>query len=210
MLDLKDFKENLIYNNYVDRKQEILELIKEGEQSAKKIAEKFGVSLMSIYRDLKTLEEEGLIIRKYGRLEIASKIPKEIPPKNKDLCAFCQKENTDRLKFSFYLENGRQIHTCCPHCGLMMYKSIIEPIEAIITKDFITCNLVGGASAYYVLGSSAAPCCSPSALAFARKEDAYMFKSGFGGDVFEFGEATKIIWELMKYGNLLKIGKIDK
>ncbi len=194
----------------MDRKREILKLIKEGEQNTKKLAERFGVSLMSIYRDLKDLEKEGLIVRKYGRLEVATKNVQESNQKPRDICAFCGKENDDRLRYTFHLENGKQIHTCCPHCGLMMYKSIIEPIEAITTKDFITCNLVGGASAYYVLGSAAAPCCSPSALAFSRKEDAYMFKTGFGGEVFEFDQAVKVIWDLMKYGSILKISKFSK
>ncbi len=194
----------------MDRRREILKLIKEGEQNTKKLAEKFGVSLMSIYRDLKELEKEGLIIRKYGKLEVANRNVKEAKDKERDKCAFCQKENDDRLRFTFHLENGKQIHTCCPHCGLLLYKSIIDPIEAITTKDFITCNLLSGTSAYYVLGSAATPCCSPSALAFSRKEDAYMFKNGFGGEVFEFDEATKVIWELMKYGSILKIGKFNK
>ncbi len=199
-----------MYNKYVDRRKEILDLIKDGEQNAKRLADRFGVSLMSIYRDLKALEEEGIITRKYGKIELTSRLPQKPNPDQKDICAFCQKENPDRLKFTFYLENGKQINTCCPHCGLLMYKSIMEPIEAIITKDFITCNLVGGASAYYVLGSSAAPCCTPSALAFGRKEDAIMFKNGFGGEVFEFDEATKIIWDLMKYGSILKITKFNR
>jgi len=194
----------------VDRRREILKLIKEGEQNTKKLAERFGVSLMSVYRDLKELEKEGLITRKYGKLEIASRSTKDIQERPKDLCAFCQKENDDRLRFTYYLENGKQVHTCCPHCGLLLYKSIMDPIEAITTKDFISCNLLGGASAYYVLSSSAAPCCSPSALAFARKEDAIMFKTGFGGEVFEFEEATKVIWDLMKYGSIMKIGKISR
>lgn len=194
----------------MDRKREILKLIKEGEQNTKKLAEKFGVSLMSIYRDLKDLEKEGLIVRKYGKLEVANKNVKESQEKQKDICAFCHKENDDRLRFTFHLETGKQIHTCCPHCGLLLYKSILDPIDAITTKDFITCNLLSGTSAYYVLGSAAAPCCSPSVLAFARKEDAVMFKTGFGGEIFEFEEATKVIWDLMKYGSILKIGKFNK
>ncbi|HEK25227.1 MAG TPA: DeoR/GlpR transcriptional regulator, partial [Hydrogenobaculum sp.] len=111
----------------MDRKREILKLIKEGEQNTKKLAERFGVSLMSIYRDLKELEKEGLIVRKYGKLEVASRSVKESQEKQKDICAFCHKENDDRLRFTFYLETGKQIHTCCPHCGLLLYKSILDP-----------------------------------------------------------------------------------
>jgi DeoR family transcriptional regulator, copper-sensing transcriptional repressor len=52
----------------MDRKEQILELIAKGYNSVKTLAEHFGVSLMTIYRDVRELEREGKIVRRHGEL----------------------------------------------------------------------------------------------------------------------------------------------
>jgi nitrous oxide reductase accessory protein NosL len=56
-----------------------------------------------------------------------------------------------------------------------------------------------------VVGSTALPCCSPSAIAFASKEDAEKFAKGFGGVVLNFEKAVEGIEQLMKRGTPVKM-----
>ncbi|EDP73068.1 nitrous oxide reductase accessory protein NosL, partial [Hydrogenivirga sp. 128-5-R1-1] len=58
-----------------------------------------------------------------------------------------------------------------------------------ITYDFITENPITAFNAYFVVGSEAKPCCSPSAIPFSSKEMAEKFAKGFGGKVLNFIDA---------------------
>ncbi len=186
-----------------DRREEILKLIEEGVNNVKSLANHFGVSLMTIYRDVRELEKEGKLLRKHGELVIKSQM--ESYEDTKDACAFCEKNVDKRLEFVYITSKGKKIKACCAHCGLLLYKNFKEgEIQSCITKDFITGNPISCYSAYYVLNTSAIPCCSPSVIAFAKEEDAQKFKKGFDGVVANFEEAVKIIEELMKRGQPVK------
>ncbi|MEJ5338337.1 MAG: DeoR family transcriptional regulator [Aquificaceae bacterium] len=189
----------------MDRKEQIIELIPQGYRSVKALAQHFGVSLMTIYRDVRELEKEGRIVRKHGELllrEEAGEAIEEAMPS----CAYCTKPIEKRLEFTYRLKRGRIIRACCAHCGLLLYKNIREEdIESCMTWDFINCRPLSCFSAWYVVGSSAMPCCSPSAIAFANKEDAEKFARGFGGMVMDFEGAVEGIAHLMKRGSVVKI-----
>ncbi len=183
------------------RKEEILKLIEEGYSTAKELARYFNVSLMTIYRDLKELEEEGKIVRRHGNVEL--KREEELED-NK--CAICGKDVDLRLAFIYILKGARKVHTCCAHCGLIAYKTLNqEKIEMAITRDFITCNPINAFMATFIVGSSANPCCTPSAFVFASKEDAHKFAKGFGGYVLDFSEAVLKMEELMRGGQKVDI-----
>lgn len=186
-----------------DRKKEILKLIETGLNNVKSLANHFGVSLMTIYRDVRELEKEGKLLRKHGELVIKGE--EESLEEHKDLCAFCEKAVDKRLEFVYITSKNKKIKACCAHCGLLLYRNFKEgDIQSCITKDFISGNPISCFNAYYVLGTSVIPCCSPPALAFARKEDAHKFKKGFDGVVANFEEAVKIVEELMKRGQPVK------
>ncbi|NPB06762.1 MAG: DeoR/GlpR transcriptional regulator [Aquificae bacterium] len=177
------------------RRERILELLKEeGEKTPKELAATFGVSLMTIYRDIKELEREGLIERKHGTVKLKEN---DAPPKE---CFICHKDVDGRQNFIFFLRSGKKLQTCCPHCGLMAFDRLEEEPEAVLTKDFITSNPVNALDGWYVVGAKVAPCCSPSAFAFADRETARMFAKGFGGKVLSLSEAVKEIKRLMSAG----------
>ncbi len=185
----------------MNRKEEILRLIEEGYSTAKELARYFNVSLMTIYRDLRELEEEGKIVRRHGNVELRRE--EEL---RENVCAVCGKEIDLRLAFIYMLRGGKKVHTCCAHCGLIAYKNINrESVEMAITRDFITCNPVNAFASTYVVGGVTTPCCKPPAFVFAEKEDAERFAKGFGGYVLEFGDAVAKMEELMRMGQRVDI-----
>ncbi len=187
-----------------NRKEEIPKLIESGLNNVKSLANHFGVSLMTIYRDVRELEKEGRLLRKHGELIIKSE--GELQEESRDICTFCEKVVDKRLEFVYITSKNKKIKACCAHCGLLLYKNFKEDeIQSCITKDFITGNPISCFNAYYVLGTSVIPCCSPPVIAFARKEDAQKFKKGFEGIVATFEEAVKIIEDLMKRGQPVKL-----
>ncbi len=187
-----------------NRKEEIPKLIQRGLNNVKSLANHFGVSLMTIYRDVRELEKEGKIIRKHGELVIKDEV--EIQEETKDVCAFCEKIVDKRLEFVYITTRGRRIKACCAHCGLLLYRNFKEEeIQSCITKDFISGNPISCFSAYYVIGTSVTPCCSPPVIAFAKEEDAQKFKKGFDGVVASFEDAVKIVEDLMKKGQPVKL-----
>ncbi len=178
----------------MNRKEEILRLLEEGYTTAKELARYFNVSLMTIYRDLKELEEEGRIIRRHGSVELK---------REEDLkgegCVLCGKEIDNRLAFTYILKGGKKVHTCCPHCGLLAFPTLEkERIEMIFSRDFIYCNPINALSAFYVVGGDVSPCCLPPAFVFADKGIAERFAKGFGGEILSFEEAVKRMQDLMK------------
>ncbi len=189
----------------MDRKEQIIELIPQGYRSVKALAQHFGVSLMTIYRDVRELEKEGRLVRKHGELllreEAGESIEETVPS-----CAYCTKPIEKRLEFTYRMKRGKFVRACCAHCGLLLYKNLKEEdIESCMTWDFINCRPLSCFSAWYVVGSSATPCCFPSAIAFASKEDAEKFAKGFGGVVLDFEGAVDSIIHLMKRGSVVKI-----
>ncbi len=178
-----------------ERKKRILELLQEGERTPKELANYFGVSLMTIYRDIKELEREGLIDKEHGVLRLKEK--KEEIPKD---CVICHKEIDGRFNVIFFLKEGKKVQACCPHCGLMAFKNLGDSIEAALMRDFISCNPVNASMCWYVVGASISPCCSPSAFAFVEKEVAEKFARGFGGKVLPLEEAINEIYKLMSMG----------
>ncbi len=189
----------------MERKEKILELITQGHRNVKTLAQYFGVSLMTIYRDVRELEKEGRIVRKHGELLLREEAG-DIAEEKTYSCAYCTKPIEKRLEFTYRLKRGRSIKACCAHCGLLLYKNIREEdIESCMTWDFINCKPLSCFSAWYVVGSSAMPCCSPSAIAFSSKEDAEKFAKGYGGVVMDFERAVEGIEQLMKRGTPVKI-----
>ncbi|ADC88724.1 transcriptional regulator, DeoR family [Thermocrinis albus DSM 14484] len=180
------------------RKERILQLIEEGHTNVKSLAQKLGVSLMTVYRDIKELELEGRVVRKHGEVRLKEE-------QDDGHCSFCGKSVENRLEM-VYRVGGRRIRACCAHCGLLLYRELEgKDILACMTKDFITGKLINCFTAWYVVGSSAEVCCSPSALAFERIEDARRFAKGFGGRVLNFEGAVKAVEEIMKRGTPVQL-----
>ncbi len=186
----------------MDRKEEIVEVLKrEGFNTAKKLADYFNVSLMTIYRDLKELEDEGRIIRKHGYIKINDKRDTEEEGK----CNFCGKYTDKRMEVTIHTSSNKRYKACCPHCFFMLLKNNkIEDIDIVMIQDFIGGNPLNFYSAWFVIGSSANPCCQPSAIGFGSKEDAEKFAKGFGGEVGNFQKAYETTIKLMRAGQKIE------
>ncbi len=169
------------------RREKILEILKEKQEiTVKELSNIFNVSEMTIYREIKELEKEGHIKRKHGSILLNTEKNKEtISVSN---CPICSKPITRAHPYKITVEDT-EIETCCEHCGLMMHKKLEDKKVSALTYDFITENPVSALNAYYVVGSEAIPCCSPSVIPFASKSDAEKFAKGFGGKVMTFIEA---------------------
>jgi len=182
-----------------ERKGKILELLKERERTPKELADIFKVSLMTIYRDIRELEKEGLIERKHGAVSL-----KEDENSLKH-CVVCSKDIDGRFNVILFLSEGKKVHACCPHCGLMAFRRLNNKVESIIMKDFISCNPVNAFTSWYVVGADINPCCSPSVFTFSDKYVAEKFSKGFGGKVLDFEEAFEEIHYLMSLGTKIKL-----
>ncbi|WP_457641706.1 DeoR family transcriptional regulator [Persephonella sp.] len=180
----------------MNRKEKILEILKEKrEVTVKELSNIFNVSEMTIYRDIKELEKEGEIKRKHGSVMLNTKENKETL--TVDTCPICEKAITRSHPYKITVENVKIIEACCEHCGLLLHQKYADKEVSAITYDFITENPISALNAYFVVGSSAVPCCSPSVIPFASKEDAEKFQKGFGGNVMTFVEAYNEITNKM-------------
>ncbi|MCS7262577.1 MAG: DeoR family transcriptional regulator [Aquificaceae bacterium] len=189
----------------MSRKEQIVELVAQGLRSVKSLAQHFGVSLMTIYRDVRELEKEGKIVRKHGELLLRHEFSEPIQ-ESIHACAYCTKPVEKRLEFTYRLKSGKLIKACCAHCGLLLYRNLKEEeMQTCMTWDFIGSKPINCFSAWYVVGSSATPCCFPSAIAFMSREEAEKFAKGFGGMVLDFEDALESVEKLMKRGVPVKI-----
>ncbi|WP_457621386.1 DeoR family transcriptional regulator [Persephonella sp.] len=180
----------------MNRKEKILEILKEKKEvTVKELSNIFKVSEMTIYRDIKELEKEGEIKRKHGSVLLNTKENRETL--TVDTCPICEKPITRSHPYRIIVENTKDIEACCEHCGLLLHQKYADKEVSAITYDFITENPISALNAYFVVGSSAVPCCSPSVIPFASKEDAERFQKGFGGKVMTFVEAYNEITNKM-------------
>ncbi len=182
--------------NNINRKAEILKLLKEkGEMTVKELSHIFNVSEMTIYRDIKELEREGEVKRKHGSVMINSLENKESV--SLKFCPICAKPIVRSHPYKIIIDGSKVVEACCEHCGLMLHQKYAETSVSAFTFDFITEKPVNALDAYYVVGSSATPCCSPSVIPFISKEDAHKFAKGFGGIVLNFIDAYNEIIKRM-------------
>lgn len=178
------------------RKEKILEILQERERiTVKELSNIFKVSEMTIYRDIKGLEKEGKILREHGSV-ILNKYNKN-PTLTIDTCPICSKPITRSHPYRIILKDNTIIEACCEHCGILLHQNYKDEEVSAITYDFITENPITSFNAYFVVGSLAIPCCSPSVIPFANIEDAKRFSLGFGGDVLNFIETYERLTKIL-------------
>ncbi len=106
-------------------------------------------------------------------------------------CSICGVLPEKRLDFTVHTTDGTRAVACCPHCGLLLVRRLGAQVQSAVTFDFVTRQPVNARAALFVLESTATPCCAPSLLAFARREDAARFQAGFGGRLATFEQAIE-------------------
>jgi DeoR family transcriptional regulator, copper-sensing transcriptional repressor len=181
--------------NSLDREKQILDYLHENRSaSIQKLAEVFGVSNMTIHRDLNKLVETGQVVKRHGGaalLSAGSKVWEET-----SACAMCGKPVSQRTVFIVKLDNGEELRACCAHCGLML-QSRSPNVWQSLTADYLHGHMISVGQAFYLIGSELNICCVPSVLAFGSKPEAVKFQKGFGGQLFNMEQALKHLSKMM-------------
>lgn len=177
----------------IDREKKILELLQQqGSASIQELVDAFGVSNMTIHRDLNKLMEAGHLQKKHGGVTLTSKslIAAE------GQCAMCGKPNSERTVFIVSLENSEQKRACCVHCGLMI-QSQNKNVWQSLTTDYLHGHKISANQAFYLLGSDLNICCVPSILSFGSQKEAEKFRKGFGGSIANMDETLNYLHKMM-------------
>lgn len=176
-------------SNSLDRENQILEYLQShGSASILQLAEMFGVSNMTIHRDLHKLAEAGRIVKKHG----GATLPKSGNRMQEEasICAMCGKAVSQRTIFIVKLDNREELRACCSHCGLML-QSRSENVWQSLTADYLYGHMISAGQAFYLVGSEVNICCVPSILVFGSKAEAEKFQKGFGGQLLGMDETIQ-------------------
>lgn len=179
-------------SNSINREKKILEYLHtNGSASIQQLAEAFGVSNMTIHRDLNKLAEVGAIQKKHGGAVLVSRVGvRELT------CVMCGKPVSQRTVFIVKFENGEEKRACCAHCGLMM-QSREKNVWQSFTTDCLYGHMISAGLAYYLIGSEVNICCVPSVLTFVSKQEAEKFQIGFGGQLLNMNDAVRYLHGMM-------------
>lgn len=181
------------------RRKEILVMLKaRGGISVGEIAERFGVSKMTGHRDLEQLEQRGAIKRIFGgavpvvergaggHLTAGEQAAARV-------CTVCLRPPPANLVYTITLTSGEQRFACCPHCGISAQLVLRDQVSLAMCVDYLSGHAQPAQEAYFLLGSSAAPCCHPSLLTFSDLEVARRFQTGFGGSLGRMEDAIEFL-----------------
>ena len=181
------------------RRKELLSWLEvEGTLSLAEMVARFGVSKMTIHRDLDLLEQRQVLKRIHGG---AARIERALRERDRrgeaknepGSCLICYRPPTQHLLYTLTMKNGEQKVACCPHCGTSAHLMMGEQIAMALTADYLTGRLHSAQHSYFVMGSVAVPCCKPSMLTFIDEEMARRFQMGFGGTIGRFSEALEYL-----------------
>jgi transcription elongation factor Elf1 len=179
--------------NSINREKQILDYLHaNGSASIQQLAEAFGVSNMTIHRDLNKLVVSGQIQKRHGGAILVSPIHEE----REAACAMCGKPVSQRTVFIVKFESGEEKRACCAHCGLML-QSRTQSVWQAMTADYLYGHMISAGQAYYVIGSEVNICCVPSVLAFGSKPEAEKFQKGFGGQLLGMNDTVNYLHGMM-------------
>ena len=172
----------------VERREMIVDRLREERSvSIEALAREFGVSMMTIHRDIDRLEMEGRARKVRGGVMAA-----EIPQSTSSECAMCGKRVPRRTAWVITSEEGEQWQACCAHCGLLRLAHATGR-QSVLATDFLYGRMVNAYLAAFVLGSDVDLCCVPGVLCFATRHDAERFRRGFGGELLDFAGALAAV-----------------
>ncbi|PWH14650.1 MAG: hypothetical protein DDG59_12520 [Anaerolineae bacterium] len=152
------------------------------------LAQEFGVSKMTIHRDLAALQQAGFVLKQYGKVTA-------MPKRNSswaDQCQMCGQKIKEQNAFTLVSAEGNLYRLCCPHCGLMAYRQHGDSWQTLAT-DFLHGHVITAFQAHYLIDLELTICCSPTVLAFDSRAEALKFQKGFGGRVVDFYQAVEFI-----------------
>lgn len=141
------------------------------------LADRLGVSLMTVHRDTAALADAGSLVKAHGAVQQA-----HLTAATVRLCPLCRTPILDRLRFSFTNLAGENLEACCGHCAFTLASQPAE-LSSLLATDFLYGRVMSAAQAHYVVNSRVAVCCMPSVLPFLTADDAADFARAFGGEV---------------------------
>ncbi|GAB6082460.1 DeoR/GlpR family DNA-binding transcription regulator [Desulfuromonas carbonis] len=176
-----------------------------GGISVGEIAERFGVSKMTGHRDLEQLEQRGAIKRIFGgAVPVVERTGAAHPGGDSSLsrvCTVCRRPPPANLLYTITLTSGEQRFACCPHCGISAQLVLRDQVSLAMCVDYLSGHPHPALDSYFLLGSSAAPCCHPSLLTFSDLEVARRFQTGFGGSLGRMDDAMEFLQVAMGAGS---------
>lgn len=178
----------------IERRQQLLTWLEDEESLAiAELSKRLHVSEMTVYRDIKPLLEEKVIIKTSGGISLAP-----ISKVSSNTCHYCLKELNSRHPVQIITNDLNVEQLCCPHCGLLRYKDIEKNVSQIICRDFLQNSTISAKMAYYLIDTDFnLNCCQPQVLTFESLKHAEQFRKGFGGIVLRFEEAMNEIHKRM-------------
>jgi len=188
------------------RKKLVSWLEKDGTLSLSEMVDYFGVSKMTIHRDLDWLVQNKALKRIHGGAASIERPSNQLPDNSFDRlsllkCLICNRPPSQQLLYTITLRNGEQKVACCPHCGISAHLMLGDQVVTALTADFLSARLHSAQHSYYVMEGVVAYCCKPSILTFDDEEMALRFQKGFGGTLGRFNDAIAFLKKDMSLHN---------
>lgn len=161
-------------------------LASNGSVTIRELEQLFGVSHMTVHRDLDALAQEGLARKvRGGALPGTQTTRGARQDKRCDLCGMRVPPRTEAI---LTRRDSTQLHACCAHCAILLLAKDGD-IDTALARDFLYGRMTSLFEAHFLIGCEVRPCCMPSTLCFATAEEAKKFQRGYGGELRGFAEA---------------------
>ena len=182
----------------IERQKQIKQLILAKKTlKISELSKRFDVSEMTIYRDIRPLIDEGLIVKTFGGISLVEEISQISSDQNH--CVYCQKPNNPKLTYRLILPNDKIETACCAHCGLLRHQQLGEEVLQAICHDFFVHTTISAPLTWFVMNTSLnVSCCQPQVLTFENRECAEKFVKGFGGEIYGFHDAIEVVNQKMQ------------
>jgi hypothetical protein len=129
-------------------------------------------------------------------------------------CEVCGRGLHPGMESTVQLENGRDIHTCCPRCALHSEQTGAAKGAVVTVEDYDTAERVPAAVALYIEGSDVEGCamsgetaprepgvpyertfdrCLPTLSAFKSESRARAFQERHGGRLLTYSQARESV-----------------
>ena len=110
-------------------------------------------------------------------------------------CSLCGMDlhKYSHVRYTVETTDKEQISTCGVQCGLLLQLNLGERFAKSMATTLLGHKYIPAQNAWYVYRSVAITDMSPGFIAFASKEHAKRFSTGFGGKVVSFEQALQIV-----------------